>query len=635
MQPFLLEMFEMPETCRFASLNVRGLNSSRKQYQLQRLLAKEQLDILAVQETKMSEDEQVERALRPFLLRYEVCVSHAVGVSAGCFLFLKKTLKISNLSVISHDQGRFIICDFTMSELSWRVICIYASNKVKDRELCFNYLRPYLECDRIVVFLGDFNCVCNASDRSTQRNENDSSANLLSKIVNEYDMMDVAGINAKRGQLQYTHFQASTHSRLDRIYVSFDLISNFQRYEVKSLHFTDHCLVTATFGSRARKTNNFTWELWKLNAKLLKDEQFVSSVNALFEKYTEANDLSLQTRWEYFKEELKQVAIERSSSIKLKATARERQLNRDLRILHETECENPGHGLKDIQFVKSEIEILHREHYEGAVVRSRNNKFLFGEQPTKRSLTFEKTYALAKDIYEIEFNNQIKTDSSSIEKAFVHYYTELFGKKSPHTGSVGLMNLLMHVPQLENDITEWLEDPITLGEIQKAVDELPSHKAPGPDGITSEFYKTFKTRSCTVLLNVLREAYDVKKLPPSFLKTHTILIPKSEDSVKLRCVTNYRPITLCNTDYKIFTKILTRRLQHVICQIVGEHQTCGIKGRTIQSNIHIARSVLECCSDEMEQVAMLQIDLEKAFDRVNHDVLWQVLTHVGVGKVIF
>lgn len=195
-------MFEMPEPCRFASLNVRGLNSSRKQYQLQRLLAKEKLDILAVQETKMSEDEQVERALRPFLLRYEVCVSQAVGVSAGCFLFLKKTLNISNLSVISHDQGRFIICDFTMSELPWRVICIYAPNKVKERELCFNYLRPYLECDHMVVFFGDFNCVCNASDRSTQRNVNDSSANLLSEIIDEYDMIDAAGINAKRGQLQ-------------------------------------------------------------------------------------------------------------------------------------------------------------------------------------------------------------------------------------------------------------------------------------------------------------------------------------------------------------------------------------------------------------------------------------------------
>lgn len=81
--------------------------------------------------------------------------------------------------------------------------------------------------------------------------------------------------------------------------------------------------------------------------------------------------------------------------------------------------------------------------------------------------------------------------------------------------------------------------------------------------------------------------------------------------------------------------VLRRRLQHVICQIFGEHQTCGIKGRTMQSNILIARSVLARFSNEMEPVALLQIDLEQAFDRVNYEALWQVLTHVGMRKSYF
>lgn len=36
-------------------------------------------------------------------------------------------------------------------------------------------------------------------------------------------------------------------------------------------------------------------------------------------------------------------------------------------------------------------------------------------------------------------------------------------------------------------------------------------------------------------------------------------------------------------------KVLARRLQNVICKIVGEHQTRGIKGRSILTNVHIAR----------------------------------------------
>lgn len=87
-------------------------------------------------------------------------------------------------------------------------------------------------------------------------------------------------------------------------------------------------------------------------------------------------------------------------------------------------------------------------------------------------------------------------------------------------------------------------------------------------------------------------------------------------------------------DYKIIMKILAKRLQNVICEIVGEHQTCGIRGRSILTNIHIVRSLLELCDDDLDQVAMLQIDLEKAFGRVQHSVLYKILEHVNVGDLI-
>lgn len=118
------------------------------------------------------------------------------------------------------------------------------------------------------------------------------------------------------------------------------------------------------------------------------------------------------------------------------------------------------------------------------------------------------------------------------------------------------------------------------------------------------------------------------------MQAHTLLLPKSEDPDKLCLVESYRPITLCNVDYKIFAKILATRLQGVITELVGGHQTCGIRGRTIHTNIHVARSVLDCCTSEGRRVAVLQIDFAKAFDRVNHTVLFDILTHVRCGSVI-
>lgn len=66
---------------------------------------------------------------------------------------------------------------------------------------------------------------------------------------------------------------------------------------------------------------------------------------------------------------------------------------------------------------------------------------------------------------------------------------------------------------------------------------------------------------------------------------------------------------MCNVDYKIWAKILTTRLQRVITDLLGDQQTCGIRGRAIQSNIHVARSILESVSIEGSQVEVLQIDL--------------------------
>lgn len=133
---------------------------------------------------------------------------------------------------------------------------------------------------------------------------------------------------------------------------------------------------------------------------------------------------------------------------------------------------------------------------------------------------------------------------------------------------------------------------------------------------------------------LFNEAFELKALPPSYGEAHTILIPKTEDTDKLKHVTAYRPISLTNVDYKIFMKVLAQRIQTVIKQIVGPHQTCGIKGRTIFSNTHKARCVLECCDAARARVAVLQLDLEKAFDCVSHELLLLILDHVNVGTVI-
>ena len=191
-------------------------------------------------------------------------------------------------------------------------------------------------------------------------------------------------------------------------------------------------------------------------------------------------------------------------------------------------------------------------------------------------------------------------------KAFENYYQELFSYREPKESNYA-DEFLTEMPILNDEETKLLEMTITIGEIESAIDDLRTGKSPGPDGINAAFYKAFKSDMAAALHEVFSESLDRGTLPPSFNRAHTVLIPKGKEKHVLRKVTGYRPITLTNVDYKVLMKVLARRLQGVIHKLVGPHQTCGIKGRSIFTNIHVARSILEYCDSALLKIAMLQL----------------------------
>lgn len=248
-----------------ATLNVRGLCSRKRQHHFQRLLLDESPDILAVQESKLSTEAQVDEALLPLLGSYEVCVSHSIGPSAGCLMFLKKQLPLSELTLSIDQCGRFIMCDFVLFGEDWRVVCVYAPRTVRERVDFFCQLLPFCDCDRNVVVLGDFNCVCYCDDRAGVGTSIDRSARLLNNLVDNCDLVDVGKYNSKERPLQFTHFQGTSHARLDRIYIKVSLTRHVTSYKVKPVFFSDHCIVTATLGRRTTKAHKFDWQQWKMN----------------------------------------------------------------------------------------------------------------------------------------------------------------------------------------------------------------------------------------------------------------------------------------------------------------------------------------------------------------------------------
>ena len=106
-------------------------------------------------------------------------------------------------------------------------------------------------------------------------------------------------------------------------------------------------------------------------------------------------------------------------------------------------------------------------------------------------------------------------------------------------------------------------------EIELTCSHLPTDKSPGPDRIPNEFYKIFATKLAPLLARYYNEARSAKRLPKGFNEGIVVILYKKGSR---RDVRNYRPITLLNSDYKIMTRILAKRMLSIVTQFVSDNQ---------------------------------------------------------------
>ena len=118
-----------------------------------------------------------------------------------------------------------------------------------------------------------------------------------------------------------------------------------------------------------------------------------------------------------------------------------------------------------------------------------------------------------------------------------------------------------------------------------ALKEMQNNKSPGSDGITIEFYKIFWNDIKTHLINSLNYSFNNENLTTLQKQGIISLIPKPGKN--LESLSNWRPISLLNNDYKIATKSIANRITKILPSIISKSQSGFIKELYIGENVRL------------------------------------------------
>jgi hypothetical protein len=238
--------------------------------------------------------------------------------------------------------------------------------------------------------------------------------------------------------------------------------------------------------------------------------------------------------------------------------------------------------------------------------RSRDRKILEGDRNTAYFQAVANQRERRKRIEALEGPNGIVEDDQGMMKVVVDFYKELLKKESRGDISLGdnFWKEEEKVTPIENDM---LTAPFTEIEIKEAVFSCYAEGAPGPDGLSFLFFQKFWDIIKNDIISLFQDFYtgdlDLTRLNFALLT----LIPKE---LGARSMKKFRPISLCNCSFKIFSKVLTIRLGKIADRLISTQQSAFIGGRYILESVVVAHEIVHSIHKNKIPGVILKLDYE-------------------------
>ena len=256
------------------------------------------------------------------------------------------------------------------------------------------------------------------------------------------------------------------------------------------------------------------------------------------------------------------------------------------------------------------------------------------ECPANYFFNLEKRNYNKKKISELELDNgQRIYEERQILQTIESYYKELYKSKvlaSQPDFDRFIQDL--EIPQLCNEERDNLEGLLTYDECKEVLSSFSNGTSPGEDGFTVEFYRSFFDIIGEDLVESLNFAHGKGQLSISQRRGVITLIPKEEEPVLN--LKNWRLITLLNVDYKIASKVIAKRMEPVLSNLIHPDQTGFIKERYIGENIRLISDIMEQTKKDEGTGILVSLDFRKAFDTLEWSLMMYALKLYNFGPIL-
>jgi exonuclease III/sulfur relay (sulfurtransferase) DsrC/TusE family protein len=640
---------------RIAAFNARGLRDFANMMALSREMKRRNIDVMLIQEHNIKKESVLQ--MTSHLNRVEIFSAWSCSASneerGGAAIWMRNRAASPPQVVIDHKRGDSLDGGLCMIEAHIgsdpvRIASVYVTVHAPDRKEFIKNLSNHPLINNDTIIGGDMNCVANPAldfkslDGAKECDKQNTGGPELEKMMTEKGLTDVYRLFNK-DKREYTRFGSSVYKRLDRIYVkeynselrwveaapSFDF---FRQTNARSDHYAMIC--TAEWGNPAEITPTrksidtkvlFREEVRKFIPKLLTScytqyppetygqskpfetfktlaFKYLHNETMQFKKPSEIKLLENEIKWQYEKAQLFPRPDSMTKIIKLEQKLIDARMKKR----------------KDLWFA-----------FDRAAQAEMSTK-KFHKQFRNRLSTHEITSLHITPSWNLpQLKEGVANSNETILRELTKYYKWLFQAK-PSFNADRLLKLLSDDP-IPPKQAKASEKAITLPEVERAIDKLAQGKSPGPDGLPAEFYIQFRDLLAPKLKDLYEEALELGNLEGSIRQGEIIVLYKKGDPREVR---NYRPITLLNLDYKIYSRIVVARLKPLMDSLVSEAQLGFVPGRRGAESTHLLKLIQATLDEEDSEGLIIALDWEKAFDRVSWDYLHKAVTAVGMGETL-